>query len=203
MVSHQKINRDYYNKNSERWARKHADSFWHETQFRKFIKHFKKGDKIIDIGCAHGIHVPLFLGIGRRLQYEGLDISAEMLKVARRRYPQLKFFKADISDQKTLPKKKYAGFWAGAVLMHIPENGLAFLLSNIEQMVKSGGIGYLTLPRRRPSPESEKDPRHFSFWTPHKAKTFFRKRRWRILNYGNMPENNGGWFYMIVLAPKR
>ena len=202
MADVQKINKGYYNKNAEWWTKKHTDSFWHETQFRKFVKYLKKGDKIIDIGCAHGLHVPLFLGIGRHLKYEGLDISAKMLKIARRRYPQLKFYKADILNPKTLLKRKYSGFLAGAVLMHTPENDRTRLVSKIEHLIKPWGIGYLTLPRQRPNLESKKDPRHFSYWTPNKAKALFKKRGWRILNYGNMPKNKSGWFYMIVRLPK-
>ena len=68
-------------------------------QFRKFIKFFKKNDSILDIGCANAIHVPLFLGIGRKLKYEGIDTSYKFLKMARSRYPQLSFRYGDISNK--------------------------------------------------------------------------------------------------------
>ena len=194
--------RDFYDKCVKRWIDSKVNSFWHERQFRKFIKYFKKGDCIIDLGCAHGIHVPLFLGLGRHLKYEGLDISTKMLAIARSRYPQLKFFKANLQKPKTLPKKKYSGFWAGAVLMHIPESDWPNLLASLQGLIKPGGIGYLTLPRRRPAPESKKDRRFFSYWTPVKAKTFFKRRSWKVLNWGEMPKREAGWFWTIVQLPK-
>lgn len=63
--------KEYYNKNAEKWAEKKFHSFYHEKEFRMFCSYFNTGDRILDIGCANGIHVPLFLGIGRDIKYEG------------------------------------------------------------------------------------------------------------------------------------
>src|SRR4051812_10162493 len=89
-------NTAYYNKHASRWAATKTDSFFHEEGFRKLVEHLEDNDSVIDIGCAYGIHVPLFLGIGRKLQYEGFDISEEMVKIAKSHYPQLSFGVADI-----------------------------------------------------------------------------------------------------------
>jgi len=196
------INKDFYDEHAQWWSENKVNSFWHEPQFHKFVKYFKKGDKIIDIGCANGIHIPLFLGVGRHLKYEGLDISAKMLAIASSRYPQLKFFRADILASRNLPKKKYSGFWAAAVLMHIPEGDWPRLLSDIERLIRPGGVGYLTLPRRRPNPGSQRDHRFFSYWTSDKIKSFLEQRDWKILRHGDMPERNAGWFWTIVQLPK-
>ncbi len=87
----------YYDKHAESWTLRKSDSFFQEIPFRKFEKYLKKGDSVLDIGCAGGIHVPLFLGIGRKLKYAGIDISKSMIKIAKSRYPQLSFIVGDIN----------------------------------------------------------------------------------------------------------
>ncbi len=52
----------------------------------------------------------MFLGIGRKVTYNGIDNSESFLKIARRRYPQLSFEYGDIANNTTLPKKKFDGF---------------------------------------------------------------------------------------------
>jgi len=51
-------------------------------EFSLFVKYLKPGAVILDVGCGYGRDVPLFLGIGRKLKYEGLDISRKFIKIA-------------------------------------------------------------------------------------------------------------------------
>jgi SAM-dependent methyltransferase len=193
----------YYNNNAERWAETKTNSFHHELQFRKFIRHFHTGDTILDIGCAYGIHVPLFLGVGRKCAYEGIDASKHMIKLSQSRYPQLSFRLADISKRKTLPRKTYAGFWSVAVLMHLPEKNLTVALDNIESRMKSGAVGYITFPLKRPGHASRKDQRHFTLFPKGQFKTILTERGWRVLEtgiiHGSHKPNIWEWF--IVQLP--
>lgn len=157
--------------------------------------------RIIDIGCAHGIHVPLFLGMGHALRYEGMDRSRGLLSVAKRRYPHVRFFRGDLLAGATLPVQRYDGFWAPAVFMHIPEAQWTALLANIERMVRPRGVGYLTLPRQRPNPPSRIDTRYFSYWTVGKARTFLQPRHWTVLQWGHIPHTKRSWFWMLVRLP--
>src|SRR5271154_3516948 len=129
----QRTNSKWYDNNYLRWSKTHANSFFHEKRFRQFIKYFSKNSLILDIGCAYAIHAPLFLGIGRQLRYQGIDISKGMLRLAKARYPQLDFRYGDIADGKTLPKGKFDGFWAAAVLMHVPKKEWPEMLENLEK----------------------------------------------------------------------
>ena len=200
----QKINKEYYDKNAELWSASKTNSFYQEEPFRKFVKYLKMGNSVLDIGCSHGVHVPLFLGIGRDLKYEGLDISKKFLSISISRYPQLKFIYGDISDKKTLPNKKYDAFWAAMVLMHIPEENWSAMLDNLERLVKNGGIGYLTLPKERPYPESKIDRRHFNLFDNKKFLRIAKERKWKILNSGKLLSSNKKteWLWYIIRLPK-
>lgn len=191
-----------YNALANIWSQRKTNSFFHEKQFRIFESKLKKGDRVADIGCANGIHVPLFLGIGNKLKYEGFDFSKSMLKIATSRYPNLKFNYLDISDQTTLPNKKYDAFWASAVLMHIPVDEWGKMFSNLESMHKSKSIGYITIPEQKPHTRSDKDQRHFTLMTGKEFSQYIKARSWKVLKSGPIVgTNNVPWNWFIVQLP--
>ena len=190
----------YYNEKAEKWAKKHTDSFAHEEQFRKFITHLRPGDEVLDIGCSHGIDIPLFFGIGRGLGYVGLDASACLLQIAKSRYPQLQFIQADIATGANLPAKRFAGFWASAILMHIPLEQWTMMLMNIKSIMKKGATGYIMLPTERPNAETGEDPRHFTLLPDEEFKKTMAVRNWTILESGDF-RTSIKWRWYIVQLP--
>ncbi|OIP77801.1 MAG: hypothetical protein AUK16_01115 [Parcubacteria group bacterium CG2_30_44_11] len=197
----------YYNQNSRWWTDRKTNSFYHELQFTKLIKLWPEKGTIIDIGCAYGIHVPLFLGIGRKLKYFGIDISTAFLKIATRRYPQLTFTKANIADYATLPKKKFDGFIAAAILMHIPLSEWDIMFSNIEKIIKPGSYGYISLPISHPNGDHKvpDDNRHFTLLSEPEQRDYFKRRGWKIRSSGRMDgfTTEAVWRWYIVELPKK
>lgn len=202
MQNAHRVNTAYYDRNAAAWAAAKTNSFLHEDQFRRFTRLLRAGSRVIDIGCAHGRHVPLFLGIGQRLRYEGLDLSRGLLAIARRRYPQLPFYRANIADRRSLLKKRFDGFWASAVLMHVPLPEWPKMLENIERLVKPGGAGYVFLPNARPGRSSKTDRRHFTYWTPKRFRSVVTPRGWSILESGRMLMADDTWYWFIVRLPR-
>ncbi len=197
-----KVLATYYDKNAEWWTSKKTNSFFHEEGFRRFHAQLKDGDAVLDIGCAYGIHVPLFLGIGRNLSYEGFDLSENMIAIARSRYPQLQFSVADLLSPETLPQKKFEGFFAAAVLMHIPEEQWGTMLSTIEGLSRPGAIGYFTMPSARPNEASEEDQRHFSIIPKEKLQAMLIARSWEFIETGGFPDDPRGiWNWYLVRLP--
>lgn len=199
-----KATHEYYDKNASIWTSRKTDSFYHENQFTKFASKLSAGSKVLDIGCAGGVHIPLFLGIGRNLKYTGIDVSKSFLKIASRRYPQLPFLLGNIGDATTLPKKKYDGFLAVAVLMHIPREDWPELFNNIEKLMKPKAIGYISLPTEHPSGErKESDPRHFTLLSKEEQKEFLKERKWKILHSGECDgfTVKNAWQWYIVQLP--
>ncbi len=63
----------------------------------KFIQKYKSnsGNTLLDIACGTGAHAgPL----SAQYQVEGLDLDLNMLKVARKKYPQLRFHHGDMTS---------------------------------------------------------------------------------------------------------
>lgn len=172
----------FYDTYAKQWADYKTNSFFYEKQFRLFEKLLKKGDSVLDIGCAYGIHAPLFLGIGRKLKYFGIDLSSEMVKLAKSRYPQMQFKTADVIKFKSA--KKFDSFWSAATLMHVPKENWDKMLSNIEANMKPGAIGFISLVEKRPNPASKTDQRHFELFTQSSFKELVVERGWKVLKSG-------------------
>lgn len=191
----------FYDKKALIWSNLKTHSFHHEKQFREIVKLWPEKGKIIDIGCAHGIHIPLFLGIGRKLKYFGIDISKSFLKIASSRYPHLEFLEADISASNSLPKKKFDGFWAGAILMHIPFSQWDVMFKNIEKLCKPKSYGYITLPTEHPSQDKTiDDDRHFTLLSSQEQKDFIKDKGWKIIKSGVIDgtTKNAIWQWYII-----
>ncbi len=197
----QKQNAAWYDQKAEWWATEKDTPFFHEKGLRALLPFLKKGGKILEIGCAHGSAVPMFLGFGNKVSYEGFDISKKLLAIAKRRYPNLVFHQGDISDNKGLPKKKYDGFFAGSVLMHIQEEKWPKMLENIESIMKPGAFGYIRIPMRRLQEHAAGDNRHFEFWEREKAQSFFETRGWKVRKYVSEPSKHFIWQWFIVELP--
>ena len=199
----QAVNKQYYEENAVRWADEKTHSFYAEESFRVFEAILSPEDRILDVGCGYGRDVPLFLGIGRKLIYEGLDISQKFINIASSRYPQLKFRVGNILDLDSLPKG-FDGFWAASSLQHIPEANWPRMLDNLESIIKPGGIGYFTLPEDRPNPASAEDPRHFTIISDQETKEIFDKRGWKLLHTGELSNTRQttSWRWYIYQLPE-
>ncbi len=174
--------RAYYEKHADIWARTHADSFHDEKEFRVLMQYLPPKASVIDIGCASGTLVPLFLGIGRGLKYHGIDIAKKFIKIAMQRYPQLSFTEGNIADYSTLPKKKFDAFLARSIIMHLPFSEWDTACGNIEKITKPGAHGYLVLPEQRPpSITPQNDPRHFTLLSEKEQIAYMKNRGWKIL----------------------
>lgn len=172
----------YYEKYANVWIKTHADSFHDEKEFRVLVQYLTPKATVIDIGCAAGALVPLFLGIGRSLKYHGIDIAQKFIKIASERYPQLPFTEGNIADLTTLPKKKFDGFIARSIIMHLPLSLWDTAFANIEHITKTGAYGYIMLPAQRPPTVTPlDDPRHFTLLSEKEQIAYMKNRGWKIV----------------------
>ena len=176
-----KTTKAFYEKYADLWVKNHSDSFHDEKEFRVLRGLIGPRSSVIDIGCAGGVLVPLFFGIGRGLHYYGIDIAAKLITIASKRYPQLTFKQGNIADAQTLPRKKFDAFIARSVLMHLPFSEWDTAFTNIEKITKSGGYGYVVLPSNRPpSMAPSADMRHFTILSEKEQVAYIKNRGWKI-----------------------
>ena len=62
-----------------------------------FIQQYKqsKGKLLLDVACGTGFHASL---LSKDYQVEGLDLDAQMLAVAKKKHPKLRFHQGDMTD---------------------------------------------------------------------------------------------------------
>ena len=198
------ITRKYYDKQAGSWMKAACPHFWYESEFKKFLSKLKPGGRVVDIGCANGIHVPMFLKYSSRIGYEGLDVSKRFVSIAKKRYPRVKFYIGDILSFKST--KKYQGFWAAAVFMHIPGELWPKLFTRLENLVEKGGLGFFCIPSYKTELSPRSDIRHFSFFTAAKTRKFLKSRGWKLLATGSKRNLGtvwvGGWRWYLVRTPE-
>ena len=122
-----------YDKIAEHW---NSNRFNRENgifQHKRALNFAPTGGKAIDIGCgSSGRIIDLLLKHG--YDVEGLDLSTEMLRLAKARHPDQTFHHADICDWR--PQSKYSFISAWDSIWHVPlesqENVLSKLLEHLE-----------------------------------------------------------------------
>lgn len=107
------INKNYYLLQEEKYhdeaaekytLRREKDYIWEipEELFLLRIKYFRKGAKIIDMGCGPAVSISNVIPkeILSTCKYIGVDISKNLLKFAAKNIPHGEFVKGDISNIK-------------------------------------------------------------------------------------------------------
>jgi SAM-dependent methyltransferase len=100
----------------------------------------KATDRILDVGCGTGRNIPLLLRRTRRV--EGADVSEDMLRVARAKFPAVPFFAADLDRKIPVRSGAYDVIVCTRTLHFLehPERALA----EFRRILKPGGSVIIT-----------------------------------------------------------
>jgi len=142
---HKNVPPDYY----EDCKTNILQKLWHQKKLQGITKYLKKigrTEKVLDIGCHSG---DLSQRIGELLgaNVTAIDISESAINYARKKYPQINFDVADITEYKTLPKDKFDLVTAFDVLEHIPHTHK--VAKNISSTLRKGGYLIVGVPSNR------------------------------------------------------
>jgi SAM-dependent methyltransferase len=129
---------------------KDAASFakeWHEqpapVDLQDIVRRFFiKGGATADIGCGSGREVAWLNANG--YPAAGFDASEGLLTEARRRYPDLKFVDAELPDLAGAVAEMYDNVLCETVIMHLDRALIAPSVRRMFEIVKPGGIFYLS-----------------------------------------------------------
>jgi 2-polyprenyl-3-methyl-5-hydroxy-6-metoxy-1,4-benzoquinol methylase len=120
---------------------------WHEqpppTDLHDIVRRFFiAGGATADIGCGSGREVAWLNANG--FPAKGFDASVGLLAEARRRYPQLDFADAELPDLNGIAANAYDNILCETVIMHLDRAVIAPSVSRLLEIVKPGGILYLS-----------------------------------------------------------
>jgi SAM-dependent methyltransferase len=123
---------------SRSWA---YQSFWHaiggDERNRALLRDYIRpapGDRILDIGCGPGTMVPYL----QDAEYVGLDVSAEYVEKARRRFPQARFICQSVGEYDGVEANYFDVVLALGVLHHLDDNEALTLFQIARDAMKPG-----------------------------------------------------------------
>lgn len=127
--------------------RRLTDYIWEvpESLFLLHKKYFFEGAIVVDMGCGPAVSVKNLLGsdVLASVRYIGVDISNEMLRVARKNLPMGKFIHDDIETVKF--PNQYADIIISLGALHHSLNK-SNTLKNWSKILKKGGLLLLREP---------------------------------------------------------
>ncbi len=135
---------DYYDK-----LAKDYDSLRFNHSYGRYVDHMEREvlsrwlsnvlpADALDVGC----------GTGRLLDFAmtGTDTSAEMLKVAGKKFPQRVLLQASLPNLESLPSEHYQAATCFHVFMHFDDALIQQSFNGIARVVKTGGILIMDIP---------------------------------------------------------
>jgi len=170
----EKITLETYDKIAERWHKEHKiPGFW-KNEMTLFNKLLPSGS-LLEIGSGGGRDAKELIQLGYK--YTGTDISSGLLEIAKKEIPTATFLQQSVYDLNFA--EKFDGFWASAVLLHIPKTRIAEALGKIHHVVKTNGIGFISM--KQGSGETFYDNRFFAYYTQEEFRNILIKNNYRVL----------------------
>lgn len=126
-----------YNLITHLWESDNFDKNNGIEQHKRAIAFSKNKGAALDVGCGcTGRFIDLLLGEG--FEPEGLDVSDEMLKRAKKKHPDTAFYHEDICEW--LLPKKYDFITAWDSIWHVPLEQQINVLTKLLSALNSGGV---------------------------------------------------------------
>ena len=160
LTAEEKITLETYNATAKQWSEKHATvGFWKEEMgtFRKLLP----SGKILEIGSGGGRDAKELIALG--YEYVGTDISTGLIEVAKRENPHATFLSQSVYELDFPEGTKFDGFWASAVLLHIPKVRINAALQHIKKFMRDGAVGFISL-KQGDGERIEEDKRFFVYY---------------------------------------
>lgn len=130
----------------------------------RFIHMLPQGAMVLDAGCGPGRDAVFFSGKG--FSVTGIDISDNLLEIARRKDPTVRFLHMDLRNM-DFPDNMFDGIWACASLVHLKRDEIPVVLTAFHRILKPGGILFLLMieGKKEQYVEQPSIPGHVRFYT--------------------------------------
>lgn len=116
----------------------YAEHYSKIAEYITFIDDFKNnldGNIVLEIGCGAGKITNYLTEHG--YDVTGIDFSENILKLARKKFPNSKFVCADICEYET--NRKFDGIITKDMLFHLPDADIRKVLHKVKNWLKIGG----------------------------------------------------------------
>lgn len=119
-------------------TREGGDREFQEKMMDKTLNILKTNKpRIIDLGCGDGRDTAYFNEKG--YDVTGIDLSKEMISIARKKNPDCAFLQMDMRDT-VFPDNTFNCAWASASIIHIPKKELSHVEKEVYRILEPGSI---------------------------------------------------------------
>lgn len=130
-----------YDQIASRWAGPTFNRANGIEAHRRALKFFAGHGVALDVGCgSSGRFIDLLQGEG--FEVEGLDLSAEMLRLARERHPNVRFHHADVRTWQA--PRRYSFITAWDSIWHVPLADQLSVVAKLCGLLEPGGVFLFT-----------------------------------------------------------
>lgn len=138
----------------ERWLSEEASELY------ALFKHFFQPGLTADIGSGSGRDAAWLTANG--FPAIGYDLSEGLLAQARARFPHIDFRKAALPELIGVPDRHFDNVCCETVLMHLPRGEIAPAVVRMMEILKPGGVIYMSFRITENADHREKDGRLFT-----------------------------------------
>ena len=132
-----------YDRNAENYTEKFMCFEPYIEKMKVFQQSYlAPNSNILDVGCGPGNNAKFLIEIDGGYKIEGLDLSVELINIAKRNVPGCHFWVQDIRDIN--PDKDYDAIVASFCIVHLSDEETAVFLGKLSKMLKANGSLYLS-----------------------------------------------------------
>jgi ubiquinone/menaquinone biosynthesis C-methylase UbiE len=179
-----------------------------EKEFTTFSQMIMTGNTVLDAGCGGGRDCRAFAERG--FQVIGIDLSVELLKLARDFAPECEFLQADLRKI-PLADNSIDGLWSCASLLHLKHKEVRRALLEFRRVLKTGavccvlmkeGTGEKIIKDRR----SQEKPRFYSYFQLDEMRELCQSLDFEILigeaTQSVSSASREDWLYFLLRKPR-
>lgn len=171
----------YYDQEATSWAATHGGDeteTWWKDEMKKFNEYLPSG-RIIEIGSGIGKDAKSLIDLG--YDYIGIDPSVGFLELAQKRCPSGKFIKK-YAHEINPSLGEFDGFWASAVLLHIPRDEMNESLLAISSVLRKGAIGFIVMKEGEGERIDSETGRLFTYYQEDEFRTVLEWNGFEVLD---------------------
>ena len=109
----------------------------------RFLFYLKKGMTVLDVGAGTGT-LAFEMQFLHGLRITAIDVSKEMIRFAKKKYPQIEYKEMDLRNLK-FKSKFFDAIFANYSLIHILEEDISIALDEFNRVLKNKGYIYIYL----------------------------------------------------------
>ncbi len=131
----------YYDRNTESYSDGNQNPADYIDEFLEYLRQ-NDGKIILDLGSGPGVNAAYMHS--KNFQVVGIDVSRKMIEYATSRYQDIEF---QLADMTKLPfsMNSFDGILASFSLIHLPKEVIPAVLAKLHEILKPGGIMYLSV----------------------------------------------------------